>query len=61
VLEKGQHIGSRQMFQAKGCNGLLSPLSDESKKQAPSIAVCQDRPVRGVTLLDQPFVKERVQ
>jgi hypothetical protein len=61
VLEKGQQIGPRQMLEAESRDGPVSTHSDESQKQAPGIAICQYRPVRGITLLDQPFVKEGVQ
>ena len=46
---------------AESRDRLLSMLGDESQEQAPGIAIRQDGAVRGVALLDQPFVKEGMQ
>jgi len=61
VLKKGQHIWPYQVFQSERRDGLVSTLSDEPEEETPRIAVRQDCPLRGVALLDQPFVKEGVQ
>ena len=61
VLQEGCHLGAIQIVEAKRCDLDLLSFSDETEKQPPSIAVCQDRPMRRIALLSQPFVEERVQ
>ena len=41
--------------------GLALPCGHEAQKKTPRVPICQDCPVRGVSLFDKPLVKKRVQ
>src|ERR1700691_3168891 len=61
VLQKGQHLNTREVLQTESGHRLVSPPRDESQGQTPGIAICQHRSMRSVALFHQPLMEEGMQ
>jgi hypothetical protein len=61
MLEESQQRRLREIFSSQRRHLALQLLCHKAKKQSPRIAVSKYSPVRGVALLHEPFVEERVE
>jgi len=61
MLQERQHFSAYEILQAENAYGFVLPCGNEAQKKTPRVPICQDRPVGGVSLFDEPLVKKRVQ